>query len=90
MLGQFATRQRMKIKDTCFPHTRIHMGTWSPDNNIVNHICHVLIEKRQASSIVDIRACRRPSLVKIKIKAKISKIQQKQREERRRYKVVQI
>jgi hypothetical protein len=52
---------------------------------------HVLVEKRQASSIVDVRARRGPScdtdhyLVKIKIKEKISKTQCKQREERRRW-----
>jgi hypothetical protein len=34
MLGQFAMRQRMKIESTCFPHNRIHMGTWrSPHSN---------------------------------------------------------
>jgi hypothetical protein len=62
MLGQFAMRQRMKIKSMRVPHKRIHMGTWrSPDNNTVNQTEHVLIEKRQASSIADVRACRGPS-----------------------------
>jgi hypothetical protein len=94
MLGQFATRQRMKIKSTCFPHNRIHMGTWiCPHNNTVNQIEHVLVEERQASSTADVRACRGPScdtdhyLAKIKIREKIRKMQWKQREERRRWNV---
>jgi hypothetical protein len=46
MLGQFAMRQRIKIKSTCFPHNRIHMGTWrSPHSNTVNQTARTGREK---------------------------------------------
>ena len=53
-LGQPAARHNMIIRSTCFEHKRIHKGTWiCPGMNVVNQINHVVINKRQVSSITD-------------------------------------
>ncbi|XP_039284281.1 uncharacterized protein LOC120351364 [Nilaparvata lugens] len=49
----------MTIASTCFPHKNIHKATWkSPDGHTQNQIDHVLIDRRHASDIMDVRAFR--------------------------------
>jgi hypothetical protein len=50
----FATLKNLIVKST-FPHFIIHKHTWaSPDGVTHNQRDHVLIDKRQHSSILDV------------------------------------
>jgi len=76
-LRQLADRYNMIIRSTCFEHKRIHKGTCvCPGADVVNHIDHVVINKRHASSITDVKSRRGPScysdhfLGKIDVKGK--------------------
>jgi endonuclease/exonuclease/phosphatase family metal-dependent hydrolase len=58
-MTDFAISKNMIISSTCFPHNDIHKGTWTtPDSRMTNQIYHVMISKRVASSIVDVRMYR--------------------------------
>jgi len=58
-LVDFAAAKNMVISSTCFPHKEIHKQTWrSRDGKTNNQIDHILIDKRNASSILDIKSCR--------------------------------
>lgn len=53
-----ATAKNMVIR-SIQPRKNIHKWTWeSPDGEHHNQIDHVLIEKRNASSIINVRTCR--------------------------------
>jgi len=47
------------ISSTIHEHKKIHKGTWKdPANKAVNQIDHILICKRRASTIQDVRMLR--------------------------------
>jgi exonuclease III len=51
----FATSKNLVVKSTMWPHRSIHKYTWtSADGQTHNHINHVLIDRRQHSSILDV------------------------------------
>lgn len=78
-LIEFATAKRMIISSIYFPHKRIHKGTWkSLDGRTVNQINHMLVDKRYASHIIDVKTKRGANvdsdhfLVTAKVKTKIA------------------
>jgi endonuclease/exonuclease/phosphatase family metal-dependent hydrolase len=55
----FATFNNMIISSICFDHKRIHKETGtSPNGKTKNQIDHVLIDKRHASDVMDVRSYR--------------------------------
>jgi endonuclease/exonuclease/phosphatase family metal-dependent hydrolase len=80
-LVQLAIAHNLEISSTKFQHRRIHKGTWKvPGKDICNQIDHVLINKRRAAMITDVRTLRGPNcdsdhyLVRTKIRQRISKV----------------
>lgn len=58
-LIEFAIAKGMTLSSTYFPHKIIHKGTWiSPDGNTKNQIDHILVDKRYASHVIDVRTKR--------------------------------
>jgi L-fucose mutarotase/ribose pyranase (RbsD/FucU family) len=58
-LVDFAAAKNMVVSSTCFPHKEIHKQIWkSPDGKTSNQIDHILIDKRKASSMLDVKSCR--------------------------------
>jgi hypothetical protein len=59
LLSQLAEDNLLIIKSTCFEHKNIHKGTWKVlSSGVVNHIDHVLVPRRHAFSIIDVRSAR--------------------------------
>jgi hypothetical protein len=55
----FATFKNLIVKSIMFPHHKIRKCTWtSPEGNTHNQIDHVLIDRRQHSSILDVQSFR--------------------------------
>jgi hypothetical protein len=55
----FATSKNLIVKSTMFPYRNIHKFTWtSPDGKTHNQIHRILIDRRQHSSIRDVRSFR--------------------------------
>jgi hypothetical protein len=51
----FATSKNPVVKNTMFPHRKIHKYTWtSPDGKTHNQIDHVLVDRRRQSNILDV------------------------------------
>jgi hypothetical protein len=56
-LIDFAISKNMVIMSTCFPYKEIHKTTWpSPDGIVFNQIDHILVDRKFASSILDVRS----------------------------------
>jgi hypothetical protein len=56
----FVIGRNMVISSTCFPHKSIFKGTWrSPDGRTCNPIDHILIDRRNISSMIDVGRCDR-------------------------------
>ena len=80
-----AAASNLVISSTHFQHKRIHKGTWRiPGSSECNQIDHVLISKRRANTIEDVRVCRGANcdsdhyLVKVKMRQKIESAQTKE------------
>ena len=59
---QLATAHNLEISGTKFQHRRIHKGTLkAPGQDICDQIDHVLINKRRAHTITDVRTLRGPN-----------------------------
>jgi hypothetical protein len=58
-LVDFEKTKNMVVSSTCFPHKEIQKQTWRfPDGKTNNQIDHILIDKRKASSMLDVTSCR--------------------------------
>ncbi|XP_037959241.1 uncharacterized protein LOC119688643 [Teleopsis dalmanni] len=58
-LYDFATSNQLWIKGVNFLHKSIHKGTWKiTGSHLCNQIDHVLVEKRHATSVEDVRTYR--------------------------------
>jgi hypothetical protein len=56
ILRQYAEANELIISSTCFEHKEIHKGTWNdPAGRKVNQIDHVLIKKRRATNVEDVK-----------------------------------
>ncbi|PNF31855.1 hypothetical protein B7P43_G08920 [Cryptotermes secundus] len=96
-LIDFAESKNLIISSTYFPHKNIHKRTWAaPDGVTFNQIDHVLIEKRFATNILDVRTLRGANcdsdhyLVQVKYRCKISCQRSKQYEKCKKFNIDKI
>ncbi|XP_067647953.1 craniofacial development protein 2-like [Eurosta solidaginis] len=62
-LIDFSGARNMVVFSTRFMHKNIHQATWlSPDGNTRNQIDRVVIDRRHASSVLDVRTIRGPNI----------------------------
>jgi exonuclease III len=55
----FATSKNLVLKCTMFLHSKIHKYTWTcPEGNTHNQTDHILVDRRQHSSILDVQSFR--------------------------------
>jgi endonuclease/exonuclease/phosphatase family metal-dependent hydrolase len=80
---QLAIAHNQEKSRTKFQNRRIHKGTWKvPSQDICNQIDHILINKRRASTIIDVCTLRGPNcdsdhyLVRRKIRQRIRKVEE--------------
>jgi hypothetical protein len=60
----FATSKNLTAKSTMFPHCNIHKVTWtSSEGRTHNQIDHILIDRRQHLSILDVRSFRAAAIL---------------------------
>jgi len=57
-LVDFAAAKNMVMSSTCSPQKEMHKQTWiSPDGKTNNQIDHILIDRTNTSSMLDIKSC---------------------------------
>jgi endonuclease/exonuclease/phosphatase family metal-dependent hydrolase len=57
MLVNFATSKNLRVKSTMFLHRNIHKYTWtSPYGKTHNQIDHILVDRQQHSSVLDVHS----------------------------------
>jgi hypothetical protein len=52
----FATSKNLTVKSMMFPHHSIHKFTWTSDGKTHNQIDHILVDRRQHSSMLHVRS----------------------------------
>jgi hypothetical protein len=82
-LVQLAIAHNLEISSTKFQRRRIHKGTWKAlGQDICNQIDYVLINKRRASIITDVRTLKGPNcdsdhyLVRTNVRQRINKFRE--------------
>ncbi|PNF38233.1 hypothetical protein B7P43_G11852 [Cryptotermes secundus] len=96
-LINFSESKNLIISSTYFPHKNIHKKTWAAlDEVTFNQIDHVLVEKRFATNILDVRTLRGGNcdsdhyLVQLKYRCKISCQRSKQYEKCKKFNIDKI
>ena len=58
-LIDIAAAKNIVVSSTCFPYKEIHKQTWkSPDGKTNNQTDHILSDKRNTNSMLDMKSCR--------------------------------